>query len=97
MSATIETIYNQKTIDESEVVIAPEMMLQVRSSMNNAINAQNRLVCWMTGKINSEDFSEEERQIYQDLTDESIKALQNLQTVLQHEDTLCPPNTQGKR
>ena len=80
-------------IDMSEVVYAPEMVLEVRSAMNGAINSQNNLMTWLMKKVDFNLISEEETAEYHRLIGASLGSVRKMMDVMETEVQMVGDNT----
>lgn len=85
------------TIDVSQVVYAPEMVLEVRSALQDALNSQLRMVNYLMKKVDMSKLNADDKEEFHQLGENNMRVLNKLKMVIDKEDSLCHPDTLGLR
>ena len=76
------------TVDMSEVTIADDMVLEVRSAMNGVVNSQSDLISYLMRKINIDEFSLDEKAVLNTKANEAMIKMKHMMETFEKEDEI---------
>lgn len=75
-------------VDMSEVKIAHDMVLDVRSAMNGVVNTQSKLISFLMRKIDINKLSEDEKGVLNSMARDAADKMTTMMEVFEKEDEI---------